>query len=58
MVINLRVEDILDDVTNFGSWKTRIIFILEENEIEDYVKIVISEPKDDEEKFKYKKNVA
>jgi hypothetical protein len=34
MVSSLRVEDRLDGATNFRSWKTMILFILDENEIQ------------------------
>lgn len=58
MVTTLRIEDRLDGSTNFKSWNTRILFILEHNEIEDNVKIVIHEPTDNEGKSKHKKNEA
>jgi hypothetical protein len=37
MAIGLRVEDILDGETNFGSWKERMILLLQENELWDIV---------------------
>ena len=58
MVSSLKVEDRLDGASNFRSWKTRILFVLEENVIHEYVKKDILEPKDDGEKAKYKKNEA
>jgi hypothetical protein len=58
MVTSLRVEDRLDGATNFRSWKTRILFILDENEIQNYVREVVSEPESDEEKARHKKNEA
>jgi hypothetical protein len=37
MAIGLRVEDRLDMTTNFGAWKERMIFLLQENELWDIV---------------------
>jgi hypothetical protein len=48
----------LDGATNFGSWKAKILFFLDENEIQKYVKEKISEPESDEEKSKHKRNEA
>ena len=57
MVSSLRVEDRLGGTTNFRSWKTRILFNLDENDIHNYMKDVL-EPKSDEEKTKHKKHEA
>jgi len=56
MVTSLRIEDKLDSASNFRSWKTMILFILEENDILNHVKGEISKQEGDEEKSKYKKN--
>ena len=56
MVSSLKVEDRLDGASNFRSWKTRILFVLEENVIHEYVKKDILEPEDHGEKDKHKKN--
>jgi hypothetical protein len=37
MATCLRVEDRLDGATNFGAWKERMIFLLQENELWDIV---------------------
>lgn len=58
MVTSLRVGDKLDGTPNSRSWKTKILFIMEETEIDDRVKRVIPEPTDDEGKAKHKKNEA
>ena len=58
MVFSLKVEYILDSTSNFRSWKIKLLFILDENEIQDYVKKDVTETKDVEEKAKYKKNEA
>jgi len=56
MVTNLRLEDRLEGANNFISWKTMILFILEEDEIKNHVKKVIAEPEGEEEKSNYRKN--
>jgi hypothetical protein len=56
MITSLRVEDRLDESYNFGSWKHKIILIIEENELLDHVKQVLPEPKEEEVKAKHKKN--
>jgi len=55
-MISLRLEDRLEGANNFRSWKTKILFVLEENEIQNYVKNEITEPEGEEEKSKYRKN--
>jgi hypothetical protein len=42
MVLSLRVEDMLDGATNFRSWTTKILLILDENEIQNDVKENVS----------------
>ena len=54
MVTSLRVEDKFDGTPNFRSWKAKILFILEENEIDVHVKRVSPKPIDDEGKAKHK----
>ena len=58
MVSSIRVEDRLGGATNFKSWKTRILFILDENEIQNYIKQNVSYPKSDKDKSMHKKNEA
>ena len=58
MITNIRVKDRLDGAKNFISWKHRILLILEENDLLNYVKEVILKPKEEEAKEKYKKNVV
>jgi hypothetical protein len=50
MVSTLRGEDRLDGATNFQAWKARILFLLEE-----YVEMVIPDPKDAQELAAHKK---
>jgi hypothetical protein len=56
MVTTLKVEDILDGALNFRSWKAKILNLLEENDLDDYVTRVIPEPIEDNGKVVYKKN--
>jgi hypothetical protein len=44
MAIGLRVEDKLDGATNFGAWKERMIFLLQENELWDIVENTTTHP--------------
>jgi hypothetical protein len=37
MATGLRVEDRLDGAVNFGAWKERMVFLLQENELWDIV---------------------
>jgi hypothetical protein len=56
MSSSMRVENRLDGADNFKSWKHRIQFILEENELLDHVKKMLPEPEDEEAKAKFEKN--
>ena len=56
MVTSLRVEGRLDGATNLRSWKTRILFIFEKNEIQDCVKTTVLELEKDEVKTTKNKN--
>jgi len=47
MATNMRIEDRLDGQTNFRSWRSRLILILEDNEIINYVNEDVSKPNDD-----------
>ena len=43
-MIGMKVEDHLDGATNFISWKPRVLFILEENDLLKFVNEKVSEP--------------
>ena len=47
MTNNDKVEDRLEGASNFFSWKTRIITILEELELENYIEKDIPIPQDE-----------
>jgi len=46
MVKGLSVEDHLDGVTNYGSWKPRVLLYLEENEVKDFALTIVPVPDD------------
>jgi hypothetical protein len=45
----------LEGATNFRAWKIKLLLILEENDLLDYINQDIPEPVEDEEKVKHKK---
>ena len=55
MVNTLRVEDRLEGATNFRAWKARILLLLEENDLREYVEMVIPNPKDAQELATHRK---
>ena len=54
MTNNTKLEDKLEGAENFRAWKYRVLLILEEHDLEDYVKGEVAEPKGDEDKSKHK----
>ncbi len=56
MVPGLKIEDRLEGASNFISWKSKILLILEENDILPYVESEVQEPTDTIEKATWKKN--
>ena len=58
MATNLRADDRLDGEENSRSLKHRILLILEDNDILNYIKEFILEPKEEGAKKKYKNNVT
>jgi hypothetical protein len=48
-------EDRLDGATNLWAWKARLLFLLEENDLKDYVEMVISNPNDPQELATHRK---
>lgn len=41
---SVKFEDILDDASNFLSWKFKVTLLLEENDIWDIIKYIVAEP--------------
>ena len=48
----------LEGAKNFRAWKYRVFIILEEHDLENYVKEEVSEPERDEDKVRHKKNMV
>ena len=49
-MIEMKVEDHLDRATNFISWKSRVLLILEENDLLKLVREKVPEPEAEEDK--------
>jgi hypothetical protein len=41
MVNTLKLEDRLEGETNFWAWKVRVLLLLEENDLKEYVEDVV-----------------
>jgi hypothetical protein len=57
MAPSTKLDEKLEGVDNFRAWKYIVMLILEENNLEDFVKEV-PKPNEDEAKAKYKKNLV
>jgi hypothetical protein len=55
MVSTFTVEDRLDGATNFRAWKAKLLFLLEETDLKDYVGMVIPDPNEPHELVDHKK---
>ena len=58
MTNNTNFNDKLEGSENFQAWKYRVLLILEEHDLENYVKEEAAYPKGDEDNAKHKKNLA
>ena len=58
MVNHVRLEDRLEGASNFSSWKIRVMIILREMELEEYIETNISMPKNDLEKVTWKRQIT
>ena len=56
MTKNTKLDENLEGVENFRPWKYRIMLILQENDIDKFVKEEVKEPEEEEAKSKHKKN--
>ena len=52
-----KLDNKLEGIENFCAWKYRIGLILEEYDLAKFIKEIVSEPKEDEAKEKYKKDM-
>ena len=57
MTNNTKLYEKLEDVDNFRAWKYMIMLILEENDLECFIKEEVAEPEGDEAKAKHKKDM-
>ena len=57
MTNNTKLDDKFEGVENFRAWKYRVLFILEEHELENYIKEEVVEPEEDEYKVRHKKSM-
>jgi hypothetical protein len=55
MVSTLKLEDRLEGETNFQAWKERVLLLLEENDLKEYVESVVTDPTDPQELTTHKK---
>ena len=42
MVNTLKIEDRLEGATNFRAWKAKVLLLLEENDLKEYVEGVVA----------------
>ena len=57
MTPSTKLEDKLEGIENFRAWKYRIGLILQENDLDKYVKKEVSEPEEAEAKEKHRKDM-
>ena len=56
MVKGLPVEERLDGVSNYGSWKPRVLMTLEENEVKDFALKEVPFPDDATQRRPWRKS--
>jgi hypothetical protein len=56
--ISVRLEDRLEEVSNFNVWKARVLNILEEYDLDNFVTSTIEEPTSNAGRTTFKKNQA
>ena len=57
MIHNTKLDEKLEGVENFRAWKYQIMLILEENDLEGFIKEEVAEPEGDEVKAKHNKDM-
>jgi hypothetical protein len=58
MTPSTKLDEKLEGVDNFLAWKYRVMLILEDNDLEYFVKEEVPEPEEDVAKAKYKKSLV
>ena len=56
MVNHVRIEDRLDEASNFSSWETRLLIILREMELENHIETNLPMPANESEKATWKRH--
>jgi hypothetical protein len=54
MVNTLKLEDMLEGASNFCAWKARVLLLLEESDLKEYVEDVFVAPIDPQELISHK----
>ena len=57
-MMNMKVVDRLEGASNFIPWKSRVLLLLEENDLLQFVKEKVPEPESKEDKPRWRKNDA
>ena len=57
MTKSTKLDEKLEGAENFRAWKYRIVLIIEENDLEGFIKEEVAEPEEAEAKSKYKKDM-
>ena len=57
MAPSTKLEDKLEGIENFRAWKYMIGLIIQENDLDKYVKEEVSEPEEAEAKEKHRKDM-
>ena len=57
MTKNTKLDEKLEGAENFKAWTYRIMFILQENDLERFIKEEVAEPEETKAKSKYKKDM-
>ena len=58
MTNDTKLEYKLEVAKKFWAWKYRVLLILEEHDLENYIKGEVAEPEGDEDKVNHKKNLV
>ena len=57
MTKNTKLDEKIEGVENFRAWKYRIMLILQENDLDKFVKVEVKEPEEDKAKSKHKRDM-
>ena len=57
MTSSTKLDEKLEGVENLRAWKYRVTLILQENDLENFVKEVVAKPEEGEAKTRFRKNM-